>query len=63
MTISNKETEMNERFKELKRGVIKRMEDIERSLFWQGTLSRQELAIKLRMSNPQTTTIIKIPRI
>jgi len=50
---------MNEHFKELKWEVIKRMEDIERSLFWQGTLSRQELANKLRMSNPQTTTIIK----
>lgn len=50
---------MKDHFKELKWEVIKRMEDIERSLFWVGTLSRQELAIKLRMSYPQTTTIIK----
>lgn len=50
---------MDDRFKSLKWETIKRMEDIERSLFWQGTLSRQALANKLRMSNPQATTIIK----
>lgn len=48
-----------DRFKNLKWETIKRMEDIERSLFWQGTLSRQALANKLRMSNPQATAIIK----
>lgn len=44
---------------DLKWETIKRMENIERSLFWHGTLSRRELAHKLRMSNPQATTIIK----
>jgi len=43
----------------LKWGSIQRMEEIERTLYWQGTLSRRELANKLRLSNPQTTSIIK----
>lgn len=38
---------------------MKRMEELERSLYWQGSISRQELAFKLRMSNTQTTAIIK----
>lgn len=50
---------MDRAVKDLKWETLKRMEDIERSLFWQGTLSRQELAKKLKMSNPQATTIIK----
>lgn len=49
----------NDQFDDLKWETLKRLEDIERTLFWQGTLSRQELANKLGMSLPQTTTIIK----
>ena len=50
---------MIEAVSNLKWDAIKRMEELERSLYWQGTLSRQDLALKLRMSNPQTSTIIK----
>ena len=43
----------------LKWDAIQRMEEIERCLFWQGSLGRTELALRLKMSNPQTTAILK----
>lgn len=43
----------------LKWDVLQRMEEIERLLYWQGSLSRQELALRFNLSNPQTTSILK----
>lgn len=51
--------QINTLLNDLKWDSIQRFEEIERTLFWQGTLSRQDLACKLKMSHPQTTTIIK----
>ncbi|WP_044412395.1 MarR family transcriptional regulator, partial [Thiomicrospira microaerophila] len=36
-----------------------RLEEIERWLYWQGSLSRSELAEKFRMSKQQTSAILK----
>jgi predicted DNA-binding transcriptional regulator YafY len=46
-------------YNDLKWDAIQRMEEVERCLFWQGSLGRTELALRLRMSNPQTTAILK----
>ncbi|MBE0469944.1 MAG: WYL domain-containing protein [Methyloprofundus sp.] len=50
---------MTKELTDLKWDTIQRMEEIERCLFWQGSLGRTELALRLRMSNPQTTAILK----
>ena len=38
----------------------KRMEEIERCLYWQGSLSRKEVAWRLRLSNPQATAVLRL---
>jgi hypothetical protein len=46
-------------FAEIKWDALQRLEEIERWLFWQGSLSRTELALKFRMSKQQTSAILK----
>ena len=43
----------------LKWDAMQRMEEIERLLYWQGSVGRQELALRFKLSNPQTTAILK----